>query len=930
MPSAALVERELEFAALERLLAGAREGAGGAALVEGPAGIGKSSLLAAARAAAADLWVVSARGGELEREFPFGVARQLLEPVLVAADEHGRERLLAGAAGLAERVLSAPDHDGSREPPFAALHGLHWLTVNLAGFRPLLVVVDDVHWADLPSLRWLVYLARRLEGVPVALLLAARPVGPGEARELLDELVAIPELEVVHPGDLSEDAVGGLARQLLVGEPDREFVAACRRATGGNPFLLRELLGELSRRGIVPSRENAGLASQVSSLGVGRSVRARLRGLAPECAALARAVAVLGDPAAPSLAARLAGLDEHAAWAAAGALAGAAIMEAGRPLAFVHPLVRSSVYAELSASQRAAQHERAARLLAGAGAAADRIAQHLLSTRPRGDGQTVETLRRAAALASGRGAPEVAVTYLNRALEEPPAGELQAVLAYELGLAALRAGELQPALEGLREAMRGLPRGRMRAEAANALGTALFLAQGPDEAFAELSAAIDELPESAREQGLRLQVTRLVAARGSLAAWRALQASGDRFVVATATPQTTGERLQLAVPAFEAVRAGTAADARGLALRALSHGRLLDDPGPEYAGFWPSPSVLAFAYASEELTRIATDVIEWAERHGSPTVFAMGAQLRAYAWWQRGALADAEADAAGALEHTPLPGFPPWGYAALVNVLLARGETTQAEDVLDRAPFELGSVRALYSLQSRARLRAAAGRPEDALEDLFACDRLERDWELRTPAFCTWRADAAPLLAALDRRAEALRLAREELERCRAFGAAAPLGGALRTLGALVPSEGGIALLEEAVGVLERSPARLEQALALVELGAARRRAGRRAEAREPLRAALELAVACGASIVATRAHDELITAGARPRRDPTESRSNLTAAELRVARLAAEGLTNRGVAEALFLTENTIETHLRSVFRKLDIRSRSQLARAL
>jgi DNA-binding NarL/FixJ family response regulator len=140
----------------------------------------------------------------------------------------------------------------------------------------------------------------------------------------------------------------------------------------------------------------------------------------------------------------------------------------------------------------------------------------------------------------------------------------------------------------------------------------------------------------------------------------------------------------------------------------------------------------------------------------------------------------------------------------------------------------------------------------------------------------------------------------------------------------------GIELLEEAVAHLERSPARLEHALALVELGAAIRRAGRRADAREPLRQALELARVCGADAIAARAHDELVTAGARPRRDPTESRSNLTASELRVARLAAEGKTNREIAQALFVTENTIETHLRSVFRKLEIRSRSQLARAL
>jgi DNA-binding CsgD family transcriptional regulator len=221
-------------------------------------------------------------------------------------------------------------------------------------------------------------------------------------------------------------------------------------------------------------------------------------------------------------------------------------------------------------------------------------------------------------------------------------------------------------------------------------------------------------------------------------------------------------------------------------------------------------------------------------------------------------------------------------------------------------------------------------RPEDALGDLFECGRLEREWEIRTPAFGSWRADSAPLLAPLGRRDEAQALAREELERCRAFEAPGPIGISLRTLGVVEQGVSGIELLEQSVVQLKRSPRRLECAVALLELGAATRRAGKRADAREPLREALELARACDADAVAVRAHEELVAAGARPRRDPVESRSNLTASELRVARLAAEGMTNREIAQALFLTENTIETHLRSVFRKLDIRSRSQLARAL
>jgi len=211
---------------------------------------------------------------------------------------------------------------------------------------------------------------------------------------------------------------------------------------------------------------------------------------------------------------------------------------------------------------------------------------------------------------------------------------------------------------------------------------------------------------------------------------------------------------------------------------------------------------------------------------------------------------------------------------------------------------------------------------------LLDCGRLEEEWDIRTPAFGMWRAAAAPLLASFDRQDEARALAREDVERCRAFGAPGPLGTALRSLGLVEPGETGIELLEQSVAQLEQSPRRLEHALALLELGAAVRRAGRRADAREPLRQALELASACGADAIAARAHDELVTAGARPRRDPTESRSNLTASELRVARMAAEGMTNRQVAAELFLSPHTVSTHLRHAFAKLGVNSRVELAR--
>jgi DNA-binding CsgD family transcriptional regulator len=932
----ALVERERELEVVERLLDAARSGAGGVALVEGPPGIGKSSVLSAARAAAADLRVVSARGGELERELPFGIARQLLEPVLASAADDERGALLDGAAELAEPVLLAPAREDPAEPPFSALHGLHWLTVNLAAGQPVLMLVDDLQWADLASLRWLVYLARRVEGVPLALLLATRPTEPGPAQELQDELVALPDVGLITPSDLSERATAGLAAAVLGDDPDPEFVSACRSATGGNPFLLRELLGELSRRGVAPTRDNAGAAGQLSSQGVGRAVRARMRPLPGDCMALARAVAVLGDSADLSLSAQLAGLDEDAASRAADLLADVSVLEPRRPLGFVHALVRSSIEAGLSAGERADLHERAARVLEAAGAEPDRVALHLLMTSPRGERRTAETLRLAGAGASARGAPDAAVAYLSRALAEPSPDELAPLIEHELGAAALRAGDLDTAIVHLRAAASQIENVERRAEAAEDLGSALFLGFNPAETVSALSEVIESLPDGAREQGLRLQAVRWTAARASLSAWRELRARGDRFVVAEQRDATTsGERLSLAVAALHAVRERTAAEARDLALRALGDGQRLDDPSPESAGFWIAPLVLLWSDALEEATTVAAGVMDWANRRGSLPAFAMAAHLRAYAWWRRGSLSEAEVDATSALEQESVLGFPPYAQGALARVLVARSELAaaeavfeQADEFLGHAPDSQGGRRIAFShLQARAGLRLAQRRPAEALDDLMECGRREREWEVGTPAFSTWRAEAAPLLAALGRTDEAIPLAQEEVERCRAFGAPVPLGLALRAQGLVESRE---ELLEESVALLAESPARLEQALSLLELGAAMRRSGRRAEAREPLGQALELARSCGADAVAARAHEELVAAGARPRRDPTESRTHLTAGELRVARMAADGMTNREIAQALFLTENTIQTHLRSVFRKLDISSRSQLPRAL
>ena len=213
-------------------------------MVEGPPGIGKSSLLAAARALARDLRVLSARGGELEREFPFGIVRQLLEPVVLGATRRSAARCSPTPPRWPARCCSRRTATPSPSPRSPPCTGCSGSTVNLAGSGPLLAVVDDVQWADLASLRWLVYLARRLEGVPLALLLAARPAETGSAQELLDELAAVAEVTVLYPGDLSEPAVG----RLVPGGADPEFVTGLPPRYGRQPVPARaSSFGEIAR-----------------------------------------------------------------------------------------------------------------------------------------------------------------------------------------------------------------------------------------------------------------------------------------------------------------------------------------------------------------------------------------------------------------------------------------------------------------------------------------------------------------------------------------------------------------------------------------------------------------------------------------------------------------------------------------------------------
>ena len=678
---ASLLEREGEVDLIAALLARVQGGEGALLVVEGQAGVGKTELLRTAGdlGNAEGMRVLRTRGSELDRAFAFGMVRQLLEREVVEDPE-----LLTGGAEPAASVFAAAGDDArAEESIFAALQGLHWLVANLAAQGPLMLLADDVHWADRASLRWLVFLAERLEDFSALLVVATRPAEPGADQELLDALMAAQEAQVVRPAPLSKNATTAVVRSRLPQAEDA-FGAACHRATGGNPFLLGELLVELGADGVEGGAGDAGKVLEFGSERVGRAVRRRLRGLAPEATCVAQAVAVLGPGAPLDHVSSLAATDEETAARAGDALVSIQVLAADRALDFVHPVVRAAVYEQIPPLERQTLHTEAAELLTAAGAESERVARHLLRLPPAGNPARVAALRAAARGASAHGDAGAAAHYLRRAIEEPPADAERGVLLHELGVAEATDRQRDRFDAHLREAMAAVRDPRVRAEIALDLGRARA-SVGDFRASAEvLEEALRNLEDPEGELGVALEAELMAMGFHEFTSTELAAPYWDRRLAQLEDGEELKPTTLACLVVAIAASRGPAPAAVRLADRVLD-ARWLGEPNSVVAGLLGNG--LIYAGAPSRAGRFYDETIATATRRGSRLTVAWQSVMRSDASLRLGEIRRAEAEARAGLElfeeGSGVEAFV-WGTAHLLNALVARGALEEADELVER------------------------------------------------------------------------------------------------------------------------------------------------------------------------------------------------------------------------------------------------------
>jgi DNA-binding CsgD family transcriptional regulator/tetratricopeptide (TPR) repeat protein len=907
------LEREAEIHQLAEVLRSAQAGAGQVCLIEGPSGIGKSRLLKACaeQAEAAHFRVARVLCSELTSEYPFGVVHNLFGPILKRADATSRAQALQGPAVLAEPVFSS----GTATDEFAVLHGLYWLTLNLAEQGPLAILIDDVPWADPLSQRFFAYLAERIDDLPVALVATIRSGDAGAASPWVTSVSSAVTSPVIRPAELSRQAVRALlAKDLPQTTVDKELVDGVMQRTGGNPFFVVALTDAMRL-------DDAPIQSTPEQIRWHMS--RRLARLGTSALALAKAGAVLGRDTPLRVVTQLAAIADDEAVMAAESLLSVHILQSSDPVVFNHSIVREAIYGGLDTEERLVLHANAAQILSNADEEPEVIAEHVLLSSKTDQSWAREALHDAGRAAARKGAPAAALRYLRRAVDATDPEAVSPSLLLEVGLAEAASGEVA-SLQHFERALTMVTDPREQADALFSLGAALYRFGRYGEAQTTFRRGAELFVNS--DERLRFESAAL-STRAHMSPTAALPAD----VIDLA--HRTGTREIWAVQALhDSLSRPPARAAAELATRALDGGALLAARGSQCVAVHVATLALTQCNRLVEANEAADAIVRDAVDRGLQLEFAEASWTRALILHARGRLDEAAADAQAALDRHSETGnvHAHTAAAILAHCMIDRGDLDQAGQSLGYAnvdALEAPFVKAYYWVAS-CRLHLARGDVRAAASVVAKVRMLlgsERDGNLN-PTLLPWRSMAAIAAHQSGDDPACRRFFDEEIELSQSFGVPIALGAALRRRASTEPIAQSVRSYEMAVEALEGTEASLQLGRAHVGLGRCLTRRGDLSAARRHLAVALDLAHRCGATVLIADVRRELTTAGGRPRRLALTGKDSLTPTEARIARLAVQGMAARDIAERLFVSRNTVSWHLRNVYRKLNVESREQL----
>ncbi|MDQ1034948.1 tetratricopeptide (TPR) repeat protein [Streptomyces sp. V3I8] len=876
--STPLWERDAELAAVteavDALCAGSAVGS--LLVFTGEAGMGKTALLARVRAVAEGRCTVwSARGGETITSVPFNVVRQLLQPALVALMPDEAREYFGDWYDIAGPALGIAAPGERQADPQGVCDGLVAAVRRLARREwPLVLTIDDAHWADQETLHWLAAFAERLDDLPVLVVVARRPGdATGENARHLETIGALarpmPSLRALTP-----DATAGLTRATLGAHADAPFCREVWAVTGGNPYDTVELLAKVLDSELDPVESSAAGLRALNRSARGRGLVDRLEGLGVDATKFAWAAAILGTQISVDLAAELSGLPRDDAERCAARLSAARILtgadrsvgqDLDGELEFVHPLIATAVYRSIPDALRTAMHGVAASVVTASGLGAAAASRHLLEVHPDDDPELVEQMREAAREHLAVGAPDAARRCLERALLEPPLPEVHARVLYELGCATLLTSPATT-IAHLRQALtvHGLEE-ELRVDAVCRLSSVLVHNDQLEEAVATVDAEAARLgPGPAR---MRLQAVHYM--------WEGIHAGEEDApgrsrrlaqLVEPLTGRDNSERALLVLRAFDAMTRGeNAEEVAELCDRSLVNGRLAPGLGwTDTEWSFELLMMLGISYTYVDRLDRAESLFTEAQRSYESAGWSGGHLALAHAFGgyvlrRRGRLRQADESLRRALRLADRvgQGLPMhWSAACmLIDTLLARGHVGEAEEIAERYSFEPPhpSTIVLPDTHSiRGRLLIATGRFEEGVHELETAEKMSEARGGHNTVMAPWAGDLARALAVEDprRAAQVAADARIQAER---FGTDTAIGEALRCAAALETGRRSVELLGRAVTYLEASPCAYEHAAARVEYGIA---------SRSPveINRGLTLARSCGADTLATKAQEALDT----------------------------------------------------------------------